>query len=79
VAVATIVSGRLTVVATGVMVALALVPSMKLVGMGLAVGSLELVLGGLQRWTIEVACVLAGGGAVLGLKRWILHRRQVFD
>lgn len=76
---ATIMSGRLTVFATGVMVALALVPSMALVGMGLASGNLALALGGLLRWGTEVCCVLVAGGAVLALKRRILHHRRVFD
>jgi hypothetical protein len=76
---AVIVSARLTVFATGVMVALALVPSMALFGVGLAVGNLDLLLGGLQRWAAEVLCVLLGGGVVLALKRRILHHRQVYD
>lgn len=76
---ATIVSGRLTVFATGVMVALALVPSMALVGIGLASGNLALALGGFLRWGTEVSCVLVAGGGVLAIKRRILHRRRVFD
>ncbi|WP_372617487.1 DUF389 domain-containing protein [Falsiroseomonas sp.] len=76
---ATIVSARLTVFATGVMVALALVPSMALVGVGLASGNPGLALGGLLRWGVEVLCVLLAGGTVLALKRRFLHHRRVFD
>lgn len=76
---ATIVSARLTVFATGVMLALALVPSMALVGLGLASGNPGLALGGLLRWGVEVLCVLLAGGAVLAIKRRILHRRRVVD
>ena len=76
---AVIVSARLTVFATGVMVALALVPAMALVGLGLVSGNLELAFGGIQRWAVEVLCVLAAGGAVLAVKRRVLHYRHVFD
>lgn len=71
-----IVSSRMKVLATGVMVALALIPSMALVGMGLAVGDLALALGGAARWGVEVLCVLGAGGSVLVLKRRRLHRRR---
>jgi hypothetical protein len=76
---ATIVSARLTVFATGVMVALALVPSIALVGMGLASGNTGLAFGGLLRWGVEVLCVLLAGGTVLAIKRRFLHHRRVFD
>lgn len=71
-----IVSTRMKVLATGVMVALALIPSMALVGMGLATGNLSLAAGGLTRWAVEVACVLIGGGVVIAFKRRLLHRRR---
>lgn len=76
---AIVLSARLTVFATGVMVALALVPSMALVGLGLASGNPGLAFGGLLRWGTEVLCVLAAGGAVLAVKRRVLHHRRVFD
>ncbi len=68
-------SSRQTVFATGVMVALALVPGMALVGMGLGSGNPGVALGGLARWAVEALCVLTGGGATLAAKRWLLHRR----
>jgi hypothetical protein len=60
-------------------VAPALVPSMALFGVGLVTGNLAFVLGGLQRWEVEVLCVLLGGGVVLALKRRLLHHRRVFN
>ncbi|NDV88972.1 DUF389 domain-containing protein, partial [Aurantimonas aggregata] len=71
-----IVSSRMKVLATGVMVALALIPSMALIGMGLAMGNMELAGGAAARWAVEVACVLFGGGAILVAKRLLLHRRR---
>jgi len=62
-----------------VMVALALVPSMALVGVGLASGNPGLALGGLLRWGVEVTCVLVAGGTVLAIKRRVLHHRPVLD
>lgn len=71
-----IVSSRMKVLATGVMVALALIPSMALVGMGLTTGNVELALGAAGRWGADVSCVLVGGGAIMALKRTLLHRRR---
>lgn len=71
-----IVSSRMKVLGTGVMVALALIPSMALIGMGLAAGLPGVSLGAAGRWLVEVVCVLVGGGGVLAVKRSILHRRQ---
>ncbi|MCF6371283.1 DUF389 domain-containing protein, partial [Rhizobium halophilum] len=69
-----IVSSRMKVLGTGVMVALALIPAMALVGMGLATGLPHLVLGGASRWVAEVLCVLVGGGLIILLKRKLLFR-----
>lgn len=71
-----IISSRMKVLATGVMVLLALVPSMALIGMGLVSGNPDLALGAAGRWGVEVACVLLGGGSILVLKRRLLHRRS---
>lgn len=70
-----ITSSRQTVFATGVMVALALVPSMALVGMGLGSANPGLALDALARWGVEAFCVISAGGTTLALKRWLLHRR----
>ncbi len=74
-----LVSTRETVFATGVMVALALVPTMALVGMGFVAGDWAIASGGLSRWASEVACVALGGGPVLLLKRIAYHRRPTWD
>ncbi|HEV7436257.1 MAG TPA: DUF389 domain-containing protein [Pseudorhizobium sp.] len=71
-----IVSSRMKVLATGVMVALALIPSMALIGMGVAAADLDLAGGAAARWAVEVACVLFGGGAILVAKWFLLHRRR---
>ncbi|MFD1911085.1 DUF389 domain-containing protein [Halodurantibacterium flavum] len=70
-----IVSSRLKVLGTGVMVALALIPTMTLIGMGLATGLPDMVWGAAGRWVVEMLCVIVGGGAILALKRKLLHRR----
>ncbi|WP_410217131.1 DUF389 domain-containing protein [Paracoccus sp. (in: a-proteobacteria)] len=72
-----IVSSRLKVLATGVMVALALIPSMALVGMGLATGNGTLLLGAAGRWAVEAGCVIFGGGAVILAKRRRHRRKQL--
>jgi hypothetical protein len=64
-----IVSSRMKVLGTGVMVALALIPSMALIGIGLASGLPDVALGAFKRWLVEVICVLFGGGSILALKR----------
>ena len=71
-----IVSSRMKVLGTGVMVALALIPSMALIGMGLASGLPDLALGASGRWLVEVICVMAGGGSIIVLRRKLLHRRR---
>ena len=71
-----IVSSRMKVLGTGVMVALALIPSMALVGMGLAAGLPDLALGAAGRWLVDVICVIVGGGSIMVLKRKLLHRRR---
>lgn len=71
-----IVTSRMKVLATGVMVALAIIPSMALIGMGLTTGNLDLTLGAAGRWAADVICVLIGGGAIMALKRTFLHRRR---
>jgi hypothetical protein len=71
-----IVSSRMKVLATGVMVALAIVPSTALIGMGLSTGNLNLAAGAVARWAVEAGCVLVGGGSIMVAKRFLLHRRQ---
>jgi hypothetical protein len=70
-----IVPSRMKVLGPGVMVALALIPSMAIVGMGRALGLTDLALGAASRWVVEVLCVVAGGGVIILLKRKVVHRR----
>ncbi|MET3584933.1 putative membrane protein [Pseudorhizobium tarimense] len=69
-----IVSSRMKVLGTGVMVALALIPAMALVGIGLATGLPHLMLGGASRWVAEVLCVLVSGGLIILFKRKLMYR-----
>jgi len=76
---AIVVSSRRTLFATGVMVALALVPGMAILGIGLVFGEVGIAAKGLMRWAIDAACVLLSTAVVLGLKRRFLHWRRVVD
>jgi hypothetical protein len=48
---------------------LAIVPSMALIGMGIATGNADLALGAAARWALDALCVLIGGGSIF------VHRR----
>ena len=71
---AIVVNSHQTVFATGVMIALALIPAMAIFGAGIAAGEFALALRGLGRWGVDAACVLAGCLLVFGLKRALLRR-----
>lgn len=71
---AVVIAGLRSVLTTGVMITLALVPSMSLVGMALVDGSLSLVGGAALRWGIDVVLVLVASLVVLALKRRFIHR-----
>ena len=71
---ATVVNSHQTVFATGVMIALALVPAMAIFGMGLAIGEIGLAMRGLGRWGVDVGCVLATSLVVFGIKRALVRR-----
>ncbi|MBM3604318.1 MAG: DUF389 domain-containing protein [Alphaproteobacteria bacterium] len=72
---ALVVNSHQTVFATGVMIALALVPGMAIFGMGLAAGMPSLALLGVGRWAVDAACVLIASALVFGLKR-VLRGRE---
>jgi hypothetical protein len=74
-----IVSSRMKVLATGVMVALAIIPSMALIGMGIVSGNPDLALGAAARWAVDAGCVIVGGGSIMVFKRTLLHRRRPAD
>jgi len=71
---ALVVNSHQTVFATGVMIALALVPGMAIFGMGLAAGMPQLALLGLARWAVDAVCVLGASALVFGVKRALLGR-----
>lgn len=71
---ALVVNSHQTVFATGVMIALALVPGMAIFGMGLATGMPALAMLGLARWAVDAVCVLVASGFVFGLKRTLRGR-----
>lgn len=70
---AAIIAAQRSVLTAGVMIALALVPSASIVGMALASGDLGLAGNGAWRWLVDALCVVAGGGLILLLKRYLQH------
>jgi hypothetical protein len=69
-------TGR-SVLTAGVMVALALVPGASLVGMGAVAGDLDVVGGGVLRWTVDAAIVIITSLLVLLWKRASVHKRPM--
>lgn len=72
---AVVISGLRSVLTTGVMIALALVPAMAVVGMALGVGDLALAARGFGRWAVDAGLVLAASAVVFRAKQAFLHRR----
>ncbi len=71
-----IATGR-SVLTSGVMIALALIPAAAMVGMALVAGEGALALKALLRWCVEAGSVLVFSGLVLGWKRLRVHRRGI--
>lgn len=71
----TVTAGR-SVLTAGVMVALALIPSMAVTGMALADGDAALAGRGLVRWSVDATGVIVVGGLVLAAKQRTLHRHR---
>lgn len=74
-----IVIGQRSVLSTGVMIALALIPSMSLVGMGLVSGDLALAGQGFVRWAVDAGLILVVSAAVLLAKRALVHRHAALE
>ena len=72
---AVIVTAQRSVMTVGVMITLALIPSMGIVGMGLVAGDLTLASLGFMRWCVDAALVTAMSAMVFGLKKRFLHNR----
>lgn len=71
------IAGIQSVFTTGVMVLLALVPSMAIVGMGVADLDFALAGRGLVRWAVDAALVVLASALVLAWKAKAVHRRRV--
>lgn len=70
---AVIVTAQRAVMTVGVMITLALIPSMGIVGMGLVVGDLALASQGFMRWGVDAVLVTIMSAMVFGLKKRFLH------
>lgn len=73
------VAGIQSVFTTGVMVLLALVPSMAIFGMGIATFDFDLAGRGLIRWAADAGLVVLASAIVLGWKGRVVHRRRALD
>lgn len=69
------VAAQRSVLTIGVMIALALIPGMAIAAMALGTGDLGLAAEGLGRWAVDATAVVVAGGAVLGVKQAVVHRR----
>ncbi len=74
-----VIAGLRSVLTTGVMIALALIPSMALVGMALAMGELPLIGDALMRWVVDAGLVVGVSALVFGVKQARLHRRPAIE
>ena len=73
-----------SVLTAGVMIALALIPSAAIVGMGLVSGEFGLAGQAAMRWLVDIGCVdigcvVLGGGVVFGAKRIFLGGKPAND
>lgn len=73
---AVVVCGLRSVLTTGVMVTLSLIPSISIIGMAIATADMSLAGKGLVRWLVDAALVISMSAIVLGLKAVFLHRRR---
>lgn len=69
------VTANRSVFTAGVMIALALVPGMALVGIGLAAGELSVAADGAVQWAVNGVAVLVTATIVIGLKHLLMHGR----
>lgn len=74
---AILIATRRSVLTSGVMIALALIPSAVIFSMGLMTGRLDIAAKGLQRWLIEVGLVVATAGLVFIWKRRVVQQRKM--
>lgn len=72
---AVIVSAQRAVMTVGVMITLALIPSMALVGVGIITGEFAVAWQGFIRWLVDVVLVIAMSAIVFSSKKRFLHHR----
>lgn len=66
-----------SVLTSGVMIALALIPSAVIFSMGLMTGRLDIAIKGLQRWLIEAGLVVTTAALVFIWKRQVVQQRKM--
>jgi uncharacterized membrane protein len=76
---AIVISGQRSVLTTGVMIALALIPSLTITGMAAVVGDLPLTGRGVARWAVDVVLVMAFSAVVIGIKRLYLQKHRALS
>jgi len=76
---AIVITTQSSTLTAGVMIALALIPTMALVGMAGAAGHWPLAVQGLILWAVNVAAVLMASGVAFGLKQLLVHRSKTLD
>ncbi len=74
---AVVITTQRSTLTAGVMIALALIPTMALFGMAGIIGDWELAGKALYLWAINVVAVLAASGATFGMKQLLIHRGKV--
>lgn len=74
-----VVMSNRSVLTTGVMIGLALIPSLALAGTALAAGDLQFCLKALLRWLVDAAIVLATSLVLLGIKQALVRSARSPD
>lgn len=74
---AVLIASNRSVLTAGVMIALALVPSIAIAGMGLVAGDIGMVGGAVTRWAVDVVLVVAMSLVVFAIKHRTVHRRPM--
>lgn len=76
---AVVITTQRSTLTAGVMIALALIPTMALAGMAGIIGDWELAGRAFVLWAVNVVAVLAASGATFGLKQLLIHRGKVLS
>ena len=73
---AVVVTAGRSVLTAGVMIALALVPTMAITGMALGAGDITLAIEAAGRWLVDALSVIFAGGLVFVTKQALIHNRR---